>query len=327
MNKLLENQIFGVNNSSFDRLALDIFRYQASHNQVYGKFIELLRVIPEEVENLEDIPFLPISLFKTQKVSIDGLSPEIVFSSSGTTGIETSKHHVASQSLYEKSFLSGFNLFYGDPSKYCILALLPSYLERDGSSLVYMVNMLINESKQPQSGFFLHNHNQLVDIITKLEARNQPAILLGVTFALLDLADQFKLDLKSTIVMETGGMKGRGEELIRSQVHTKIHKSFGLESVHSEYGMTELLSQAYSKGNGVFNTPPWMRVMVRDPYDPFTFLHNERSGALNIIDLANIYSCSFIQTDDAGIIHNDGSFEVLGRMDGSQIRGCNLMVI
>ncbi len=323
----LEQRIFEVNDDNFEQLALDIFRFQTQNNEVYRRYIELLKIDYSSISEIDEIPFLPISLFKTHNVYAGVGVPEATFSSSGTTGIETSKHNVAKLSVYETSFLKGFKLFYGNPKDYCILALLPSYLERQGSSLVYMVQKLIEESEHKSSGFFLHNHHDLVNILHEQEKMAQPSILIGVTFALLDLANRFTLNLSNTIVMETGGMKGRGKELVRSEMHGILKKSLGLSSVHSEYGMTELLSQAYSRGDGVFETPQWMKILTRDPYDPFTSLPFGHSGAINVIDLANIYSCSFIQTDDLGIVHQNDTFEVLGRMDGSQIRGCNLLVL
>jgi phenylacetate-coenzyme A ligase PaaK-like adenylate-forming protein len=327
------DRIFNVSPPYFDQLALEIFKYQVANNEVYSKYIEYLGVNPINIKKLDDIPFLPISFFKTHRVQIGKKSPEIVFTSSGTSGAETSKHNVLSLKIYEDSFLKGFNLFYGAPSNYCILALLPAYLERKGSSLVYMANHLIKGNNHPQSGFFLNNIDDLIEVLKNLDSKNQPTILIGVTFALLDLASRLGLESKqsfgfsNTIVIETGGMKGRGKELIRNELHQVLNTAFGTKTIHSEYGMTELLSQAYSKGNGIFHCPPWMRIIARDPYDPFHNLPTEKSGALNVIDLANIYSCSFIQTDDLGITYSDGSFEVLGRMDGSQIRGCNLLVL
>ncbi|MFP4555365.1 MAG: acyltransferase [Bacteroidales bacterium] len=326
MNKLLEKEIFNATSQSFERTTLDVFRFQAEQNGVYKQYLKLLNVNPESITNVFDIPFLPISFFKTHNVYTHAQTPEKTFSSSGTTGAQISKHPVASLPLYRKSFLKGFELAYGSPKKYCFLALLPSYLEREGSSLVYMVDALINESQLPLSGFFLNNYDELIETLQILEQSRQPTILIGVTFALLKLAKEHAIKFDSTIVMETGGMKGRGKELVREELHSLLMHAFGVKAIHSEYGMTELLSQAYSKGNGVFVTPPWMRVVARDPYDPLTVIPNDGSGALNIIDLANLYSCSFIQTDDLGVINPDGTFEVTGRMDGSQIRGCNLLV-
>jgi phenylacetate-coenzyme A ligase PaaK-like adenylate-forming protein len=333
MQSIDPNNIFNVSPSNFNSLAINIFRYQAKTNAVYAKYLQYLGVAYEGIDTIDDIPFLPISFFKTHTVQVGAKSPEIIFSSSGTSGSETSKHNVLSLKLYEESFLRGFNLFYGQPSNYCIISLLPAYLERKGSSLVYMANRLITDSNHPKSGFFLNNIDELIDTIENLEAINQPTILIGVTFALLDLANRLTLNSKhkvrfnNTTVIETGGMKGRGKELVRNELHSILNNAFGTNAIHSEYGMTELLSQAYSKGDGIFHCPPWMKVLTRDPYDPFHFLPAKKTGALNVIDLANLYSCSFIQTDDLGIQNSDGSFEVLGRMDGSQIRGCNLLVI
>lgn len=323
----IEQRIFEVDERSFEQLALEVFQYQAQHNEVYRRYIELLKIDYSSISKIDEIPFLPISLFKTHTVYAGVGAPEATFSSSGTTGVETSKHNVAKLSVYETSFLNGFKLFYGNPKDYCILALLPSYLERQGSSLVYMVQRLIEESGHKSSGFFLNNHDELVRILLEQEKINQTTVVVGVTFALLDLANRFTLNLSNTVVMETGGMKGRGKELVRSDMHDILKKSLGIKSVHSEYGMTELLSQAYSKGDGIFETPPWMKVLTRDPYDPFSLMSFGQSGAINVIDLANIYSCSFIQTDDLGMVYPNGTFSILGRMDGSQIRGCNLLVL
>jgi len=322
----MERRIFKTTPGNFQDIALEVFRYQANTNRVYADYINLLKIDPNSINTITGIPFLPISFFKTHKVIVNGKNTESTFISSGTTGSETSKHHVVSLQLYESSFLGAFKKFYGTPSDHCILALLPSYLEREGSSLVYMVNKLIEESKHPLSGFYLNEYDQIIQVILELERKCQKTILLGVTYALLELASKYKLKLSNTIIMETGGMKGRGKELVRNEVHQIIRDAFEVEMVHSEYGMTELLSQAYSLGDGIFQCPPWMRVFCRDPYDPFAILPSGRTGALNITDLANLYSCSFIQTDDLGTVNLDGTFEVIGRMDGSQIRGCNLLV-
>lgn len=327
MNSPVENKIFSISTSNFDKLALEVFRFQSQANPVYKRYLEILKVDALKTNSINEIPFLPISLFKSQQVIAEGFVPEKVFTSSGTTGSETSKHFVASLALYEKSFRKSFELFYGNVSDYCILALLPSYLEREGSSLVYMASDLIEKSNNPSSGFYLNNTSELVDALLKAESQGKPCLLLGVTFALLDLAKSVKLSLKNTIVMETGGMKGRGKELIRDEVHTILKEAFGVSAIHSEYGMTELLSQAYSYGNGIFRCPPWMAIRIRDPYDPFTLIAEGKTGAINIIDLTNLYSCSFIQTDDLGLVATNGSFEVHGRMDGSQIRGCNLLTL
>lgn len=325
MDTHLENRIFSVTQDNFVEVALEVFRFQAQWNLVYRQYLELLRVDAEAVKSIESIPFLPISFFKTQNVVAKGHTPQRVFTSSGTTGAETSRHLVASLSLYERSFVNAFELFYGDISQYCILALLPSYLEREGSSLVYMASKLIELSNDSSSGFYLYNTSELIDRLKANEKNGKRTLLLGVTFALLDLANNHSLPLDNTIIMETGGMKGRGKELIREEAHTILQNSFGVKSIHSEYGMTELLSQAYSKGDGLFRCPPWMKIVIRDPYDPFTLFAEGKTGAINVIDLANLYSCSFIQTDDLGKLKDSTEFEVLGRMDGSQIRGCNLL--
>lgn len=270
---------------------------------------------------------MPIEVFKSQTVISGEFKPQEIFTSSGTTGMETSKHFVQELDLYTKSFRKGFELFYGPVSNYCVLALLPAYLERTGSSLVYMANDFINQSRHPLSGFYLNDLSQLAENLKKLEKENQPTLLLGVSFALLDLAEQFPQKLSNTIVMETGGMKGRRKELTRDELHTILKRGFGLDKIHSEYGMTELLSQAYSTGDGVFNCPPWMRVLIREQSDPLSYAPAGKTGGINVIDLANIDSCSFIATSDLGRLHTNGNFEVLGRFDSSDVRGCNLMVV
>ncbi len=328
METSLVNKIFNISSAnSFEPLALEVFRFQAMNNPVYKQYINILNISIDEVKQLSDIPFLPIAFFKTHQIYIGNSTPEVVFTSSGTTGTEMSKHPVRTLNIYERSFIEAFNIYYGTPEKYCILALLPSYLERSGSSLIYMAQHLISKSNNPHSGFFLDNYDELIDILIQNENNGQPTILLGVTFALLELAARKKLSLKNAIVMETGGMKGRGKELTRGELHGILKDRLGVTAIHSEYGMTELLSQAYSSGNGIFTTPPWMSVLTRDPYDPFCLLPTNSAGAINIIDLANVYSCSFIQTDDLGKVNSDGSFEISGRMDGSQVRGCNLLVL
>jgi phenylacetate-coenzyme A ligase PaaK-like adenylate-forming protein len=318
------HKIFGVKKGDFEALALEVFRFQSTNNQIYKAYLEALKVNPLSVKELKQIPFLPIRFFKSHSVQTTSFEPGAVFESSGTTSSINSRHFVKDIELYEESFIRGFEMFYGPAKEYCILGLLPSYLERKNSSLVYMVDKLIQLSEHPQSGFYLDEYVKLFSILSELEKRKQKIVLIGVTFALLDFAEKYSLPLKHTIIMETGGMKGRRDEVIRLQVHDSLKKSFGVSVIHSEYGMTELLSQAYSKGKGVFNCPPWMKVMVRDEEDPL-LVKEQDSGVINIIDLANIYSCSFIATDDAGKINADGSFEVLGRIDGSDLRGCSLM--
>ena len=317
----------------FDELALAVFRYQATENQVYAKYLEGLSVLPETIKKLEEIPFLPIEFFKTHEVKTSETDKKaMIFTSSGTTGAVQSKHFVSDISVYEASYLKSFELFYGDIKDYCILALLPSYLERDGSSLIYMMEDLIKKSNHSDSGFYLNNYDELISKLNALEARGQKILLIGVTYALLDMLEQFPLwkrgqgDLKSVTIMETGGMKGQRKEMVREELHSTLCKGFGVEKIHSEYGMTELLSQAYSKGNGIFNCPPWMKILIRDTNDPFSFLPINKTGGINLIDLANINSCSFIATQDLGKLHSDNSFEVLGRFDNSDIRGCNLLV-
>jgi phenylacetate-coenzyme A ligase PaaK-like adenylate-forming protein len=311
----------------FERTVLEVFKLQAEKNEVYHNFIKLLDINPSEVKSIAQIPFLPISFFKTEKILSSIKSSEIIFTSSGTTGADQSKHFVSDLQLYKESFTLGFDHFYGSPSNYTFLALLPGYLEREGSSLIYMMNDLIDLSGKSESGFYLSEHDKLAKIITDLEAKNRKTILVGVSFALLDFIEKHQFKLKHTIVMETGGMKGRRKELVREELHRVLKKGFGINQIHSEYGMTELLSQAYSKGGGRFFCPPWMKVIIRDTEDPLSLLANGKSGGVNVIDLANLNSCSFIATQDLGKTYEDGSFEILGRFDHSDIRGCNLMVL
>lgn len=324
-------KIFTINSpGEFESAALEIFRFQALHNPVYEKFLELIKCKPEGVTAISQIPFLPIEFFKTHEVL--AVKPrtsnlkQITFTSSGTSGQEVSKHIVTDISVYEKSFRKGFELFYGHAKDYCVLALLPSYLEREGSSLVYMMDTLIKDSCQPQSGFYLHNHDQLYKVLTELKAKAQKTILIGVTYALLDFSECHPLNFPELIVMETGGMKGKREEMIRADVHEVLKKGFGVSHIHSEYGMTELLSQAYSTGDGIFITPPWMKIIIHQQHDLFSEAGEGQTGVISVIDLANIYSCSFITTQDVGRKHANGSFEVLGRTDFSDVRGCNLLI-
>ena len=328
MDPALHQAIFQINDHrTFRETALKVFYYQAEHSPVYRDYLAGLGTYPGRVRELEEIPFLPVEFFKTHTVLCEGLEPDLVFESSGTTQATPARHHIADASLYRSSFTQGFGRFYGTADQYCILALLPSYLERSGSSLVYMLDHLIRQSGHTESGFYLDNLEDLTVILGKRNADKQPTLLMGVSFALLDLAEQFPMDLCDHImVMETGGMKGRRQEVIRSELHERLSRAFGVPGIHSEYGMTELLSQSYSSGNGIFRTPPWMKILVRDPNDPLTLLFAGQTGGLNIIDLANLYSCSFIATGDLGKLYEDGSFEVLGRYDHSDIRGCNLMV-
>jgi phenylacetate-coenzyme A ligase PaaK-like adenylate-forming protein len=313
--------------NTFRAAALEVFQFQAKHTPVYRDYLATLRKDPALVKEIEDIPFLPVEFFKSHLVIEEGLEAEVIFESSGTTGTIPSRHHVADAALYRESFLRTFYSFYGSPEELCILALLPSYLEREASSLVYMMDHLIRWTKHPDSGFYLNNLGELSTILQKRNNDQQATLLVGVSFALLDLAEQYPLEFWSNIsVMETGGMKGRRKELIRSELHEQLQSAFDLETIHSEYGMTELLSQAYSGGEGLFQCPPWMKVLIRDPNDPLSMLTPGNSGGINIIDLANIHSCSFIATGDLGKVYDDGLFEVLGRFDQSDIRGCNLLV-
>ena len=320
----------------FERKALEVFRFQAEHNSVYKKYLEKLGVDPQSVKRTEQIPFLPIEFFKTQQV--ETILPSIkrkshLFLSSGTTGMERSKHYVSDINLYEESFRKCFKLFYGDVKKYHILAFLPSYYENKNSSLLYMVNDLMKSSGKKESRFYKASEQQvLLGTANKLISEKKKVILFGVSYALLDLLTSPLTPLLKTgegrsslIVLETGGMKGRHEEITREELHQILCEKFGVKKIHSEYGMTELLSQAYSKGHGIFTCPPWMKILIRDPNDPFSFLPEGRSGAINIMDLANINSCAFIATQDVGRAHNRGTFEVLGRMDNSDLRGCNLL--
>lgn len=326
MNAAFINNIFNTVPHAFPSLALEVFHFQYRENALYRKFVKQLGIRKEEVTSPEKIPFLPVSFFKTHTVKTTSFDSELVFASSGTTQTINSFHYIKETAIYSQSFSQFFEENYGNISNWCVLGLLPSYLERNNSSLVYMVNALIEESKHPESGFYLKEFDQLFSVLKKLEARNQPAILIGVTFGLLDFFEHYEIPLKHTIIMETGGMKGRREEWTRKEVHDFIKSKTGLKQIHSEYGMTELLSQAYSKGEGIFQCPQWMKILVRDEDDPL-LVKTEGKGVINVIDLANIYSCSFIATDDAGTLHMDGSFEVIGRVDNSDIRGCSLMAV
>jgi phenylacetate-coenzyme A ligase PaaK-like adenylate-forming protein len=324
----LRNRIFGIKSKAdFWGNALEIFNYQYDNNNIYHDFINSLGNDRSKIKTLYDIPFLPVEFFRNHKVITGDLPVEKIFESSGTTGSAPGKHFVIDLSLYEDSFLRSFIQFYGKPEEYLVAALLQSYTEREGSSLVYMVDNLIQRSMNPHSGFYKNNIEDIVPAIKKAKEEKQKILLIGVSFALLDMAENKPPDLSGVIVMETGGMKGRRKELTRSELHSILKEKFNAFSIHSEYGMTELLSQAYSKGDGIFYCPPWMKIIIRDPLDPLT-LYNEpgRTGGINIIDLANINSCSFIATGDLGKIHEDGGFEVLGRFDNSDIRGCNLLV-
>jgi len=320
-------KIFNINSvDSFNETALEIFRFQYRNNSIYREFTDRLVVKINEIKHYLQISFLPIEFFKNQKVIKRNSKPSLVFLSSGTTGSIKSKHYIVDVKVYEDSFRRCFEIFYGNISDYCILALLPSYLERKNSSLVYMIKDLIKKSTNPDSGFYLNNYDELIDKLNWLKNSGKKVILFGVTFALLDIAEKYSLDFPDLIVIETGGMKGRKKEIIRQELHEILCRGFGVKTIHSEYGMTELLSQAYSKGDGIFKTPPWMKILIRDINDPLTIISNYKTGGINVIDLANYNSCSFIATQDLGKLFKDGSFEVLGRFDTSDIRGCSLMV-
>ena len=329
MNPAFIEEIFAIKDQkTFRELALKVFLYQSSRVDAYGDYLDHLGIVPGKISSPDEIPFLPIEFFKSFPVHVSGKKAECIFESSGTTGQIPSRHHVSDASLYRRSFTECFRRMYGAPEDMCILALLPSYLERKGSSLVYMMDHLIGLSEHPDSGFYLDKLGDLSGILRKRTEDAHPTLLLGVSFALLDLAEQFSQKLgEHIIVMETGGMKGRRMEMVRGELHRVLKEAFGLDVIHSEYGMTELLSQAYSKGKGRFYTPPWMQVSMRDPNDPLSPSGAGQNGGINVIDLANVYSCSFIATGDLGKSHADGSFEVLGRFDHSDIRGCNLLVL
>lgn len=322
----LQKQISQVSALHFETLALRIFKYQALNNPLYRRFLELLKVRASSVQRIQQIPFLPIQLFKTHLIQTGTWKPERLFLSSGTTGTSSSRHAIRDLNWYYRNSLQGFKHFYGDVTNYCILALLPAYLERQGSSLVYMVRQLIERSGHPKSGFFLHNTAELADLLKNLRKGKTPALLIGVSFALLDFAEKYPMDLSNIILMETGGMKGRRKELTRGELHQLLKQAFNASAIHSEYGMTELLSQAYSKGEGRFHPSPSMNVFTREITDPLSPQDYGKTGGINIVDLANLDSCSFIATDDLGKVYSDNSFEILGRMDNSDIRGCNLLI-
>ena len=322
------SDIFAISSQKqFEKIALKVFRHQYENNIVYREFCELLNTDSHKVKSLEQIPFLPIQFFKSHNVVSNTNAIEETFTSSGTTGTITSKHLVTDASIYEESYRKGFSQFYGNIEDYVVLALLPSYLEREGSSLIYMVEDLIQLSNHPESGFYLHNHDELIKKLIELDESGQNVILIGVTYALLDLIEKQQFQLQNTIIMETGGMKGKRKEMIREELHQQLCEGFGVSVIHSEYGMTELLSQAYSLGEGVFECPSWIQILIRDTEDALTYIPQGKTGGINVIDLANINSCSFIATQDLGKKNPNNSFEVLGRFDNSDIRGCNLMVM
>ena len=324
----MQNAVFNIQNQSdFKTCALQVFRHQFKNNTVYRSFCDLLYIHSSDVKEIEEIPFLPIQFFKSHAVLSSTQAVKETFTSSGTTGSSVSKHMVTDLSWYTKSYTKGFDHFYGPIEDYTVLGLLPNYLERDGSSLIYMVDDFIKKSNKPASGFYLNNLTELSKTLIALDKKGEKVLLIGVTFALLDLIERQQFKLQNTIIMETGGMKGRRKEIIRNELHEILYAGFGVSKIHSEYGMTELLSQGYSSGDGVFDCPPWMKILARDTEDALTMVGTNKTGGLNVIDLANYNSCSFIATQDLGKVDNNGSFEVLGRFDHSDIRGCNLMVM
>ena len=324
----MQNAVFNIQNQSdFKTCALQVFRHQFKNNAVYRSFCDLLYIHSSDVKEVEEIPFLPIQFFKSHAVLSSTQAVKETFTSSGTTGSSVSKHMVTDVSWYKKSYTKGFEYFYGPIEDFTVLGLLPNYLERDGSSLIYMVDDFIKKSNNPASGFYLNNLTELSKTLIELDKKGEKVLLIGVAFALLDLIESHQFKLQNTIIMETGGMKGRRKEIIRNELHEILCAGFGVSKIYSEYGMTELLSQGYSSGDGVFDCPPWMKILARDTEDALTMVGANKTGGLNVIDLANYNSCSFIATQDLGKVDNNGRFEVLGRFDHSDIRGCNLMIM
>lgn len=324
--KSFERELYQVDSGSFNAFCLRLFRFQATSNPVYKEYLGYLRVNPDAIRQYTEIPFLPIAFFKSREVQTGEWSAETLFTSSGTTGSIPSRHLVRDRGFYLQNTVRIFTDFFGELRNFHVIALLPSYLERQGSSLIAMADHFIKLSESPHSGFYLNNQRELVEKVLSLRHDGRKVLLLGVTFALLDLAEQFELDLSHCLVMETGGMKGRRVEKTRRDIHDYLAGRLNLDRVYSEYGMTELLSQAYSLGSGLFKGPPWFKVILRDPEDPFEVSDQRLQGAMNVIDLANFHSCAFIETQDLGRRDQNGYFEVLGRMDNADIRGCNLLV-
>jgi phenylacetate-coenzyme A ligase PaaK-like adenylate-forming protein len=324
--KSFESKLYTVNDQSFTDIALELFHFQASNNPVYRDFIKNLSIDVQSVKNLEQIPFLPISFFKHTLLKSGTWNPEVIFTSSGTGSNGVSRHAVASMEFYLQHARRCFEYFFGSITEYHVLALLPSYLERQGSSLIAMIDHFIKSSLSTYSSFYLHDTDRLLVDIVKLQGDKQKVILWGVSFALLDLAEYYRLDLSKTMIVETGGMKGRRKEITRAELHNILGQALSVREIFSEYGMTELLSQAYTRGDDRFVCPPWMKVLVRELTDPLEKGIRSQTGGINVIDLANIHSIAFIETEDLGKVYDDGTFEVLGRMDNSDIRGCNLLV-
>lgn len=319
------DKIFNVDDKNFEQIAFEVFQFQYINNNIYKSYCDLLKKTPSNIGDISGIPFLPISFFKSHSVMCTKKYDK-VFHSSGTTNENLSKHYVSDINIYEQSFLKNFIDNYGDPKDYVILGLLPNYMENKNSSLIYMVNNLIELSESNDSGFFLKEYDFIIEKMKSLARENKKIILIGVSYALLDLTESKNLNFENTIIIETGGMKGRRREMIKKELHETLKERTGLKKIHSEYGMTELLSQAYSKGDGIFSCPNWMRVYIRDINDPNFLYSNNKSGGINIIDLANINSCSFIATEDMGSLHKNGNFEIMGRIDHTDSRGCNLLV-
>lgn len=321
-----KNKIFFENIKNFNELALELFKFQAETNKIYKRYIQYLCLNPADIKRIEDIPFLPVQFFKEHKILCEGVDYQTIFESSGTSNLNPSKHFISDVEIYKKSLHKSFELFFGNINDYIILALLPSYLESKNSSLIFMVKELIKASNDNRSGFYLYNYKDLYSLINSLSKGKKKIFLLGVSFALLEFAQKYNVDMHNSVVMETGGMKGRGKELPREELHKILCKSFNKKEIQSEYGMTELLSQSYSMGKGIFKSPPWKKILIRNIYDPFEMLEANKSGGINVIDLANITSCAFIETSDIGVLQENNTFKVLGRIDNSDIRGCNLML-
>lgn len=319
-----KTNVFRVTNQNFEKCALELFHFQYDYNKTYRDYVQFLNVHPGDVTTISTIPFLPIQFFKYHEVKTGDFTHQHVFESSGTTG-PTSKHYIEDLDFYKKVSAKIFNSFFGNIDQSIIIGLLPSYLERNNSSLVYMVNHLIQESKNDRSGFYLNNLEILEQRLKLFSERKLAVYLFGVTFALLELANEFQIDMKNLYILETGGMKGRGRELIREELHRKLKKAFKTNHIFSEYGMTELLSQAYLQKDGLFHTPSWMRVLIREIHDPFGHVKNGQTGIIKVIDMANVHSCAFIETEDLGVRIGDG-FKVIGRLDNSDLRGCNLLL-
>lgn len=320
------SQLDLINDGNFDDIALELFRYQYKNNLLYQTYARYLGKEPDKVFSVKEIPFLPIRFFKTHAVISGNWNPEIIFTSSATTGSVISQHAVKDAKFYTQNARTIFQRFYGTLEQYHFIALLPSYLERSGSSLIYMIDHFIKSDSSGHSGFYLHNQEELLQKVESLKKSDKKTILWGVSFALLDLAEKYEVDLSHCLVFETGGMKGRRKEWIREELYKFLKARFKVPTIHSEYGMTELLSQAYAKADGYFQSPPWMKILVRDINDPFQMINAGKTGGINVIDLANAHSCAFIETEDLGRVVYPDFFEILGRMDNSDIRGCNLLV-